>query len=182
MKRIINHVGEGGWKSRVCWKGGGTTTTTSSSGIDKEFKPHLKEALGIATDKLRSEQAEGGAPVADQTLGRQLATDAVRGEGAFDDQSAVDRQLRNLQGQGLAQGQGTLGSARADRARQSALADASLGFQDRRQQQLQGGAEQLRSFDQQNIDAPHESLQRYFGYLGNVGSTQTQSAPKQGGK
>ena len=172
----------GHWKSRVCWKGGGTTTTTSSSGIDKEFKPYLKEALGLATGKLREEQAEGGAPVADQALGRQIAGDAVAGTGAFDERAAVDRQLQNLQGQGLAQGQGTLGSARGDRARQSALADAALGFQDRRQQQLQGGAEKLREFDQQNIDAPHESLQRYFGYLGNVGSESTQTAPKQGGK
>ena len=131
----------GHWKSRVRWKGGGSTTATQTSGIDKEFKPHLKEALGIATGKLREEQAEGGAPVADQTLGRQIASDAVAGRGAFDDRAAVDRQLRNLQGQ--QQVGGGLGSARADCARQAALADAALGFQDRRQQQLTTGAEQL---------------------------------------
>ena len=112
---------------------------------------------------------------------QRVATDAVRGTGAFDDRTAVDRQLSNLQGRQLTGG--GLGSARADRARQAALADAALGFQDRRQQQLTTGAEQLRGLDQEQIDAPHTSLQRYFGYLqGAAPKTTTSTTPKQGGK
>jgi len=96
MKRILNHIPDGGWKSRVCWKGGGSTTTTSSSGIDKEFKPYLKEALGHATDKLRTEQGEGGAPVADQSLGRDIATQAVEGKLQLIDSYRIYKVSRSL--------------------------------------------------------------------------------------
>ena len=172
----------GHWKSRVMWKGGGTSTTTTSSGIDPAFKPELKRALGAATKHTFTPEGDIkiADTVADTGLGQQVASDAVLGRGAFDERAAVDRQLRNLQGQ--QQVGGGLGSARADRARQAALADAALGFQDRRQQQLTTGAEQLRGLEQEELDAPHKALQRYFGYLGGVGQQQTSTAPKQGGK
>ena len=97
----------------------------------------------------------------------------------------IERDLRNLQGQQLAGGQGTLGSARADRARQSALADRSLQLQQasdqRRGQGLQalaGVAEEKQALKQSVLDAPHTEAQRYFGYLGSGQETTTQSGGK----
>ena len=70
---------------------------------------------------------------------------------------------------------GQLGSARAQKAMQGALADRSLAYQQRRQQEAAAGAEALgeagstlQQYEQQRLDAPHTSAQRYFGYLGSA--------------
>ena len=54
---------------------------------------------------------------------------------------------------GARAGQGTLGSARADRAMQSALADQSMAFNQARQQAALGGAQQLMGLGQQAATA-----------------------------
>jgi len=175
------------------------------------------DQLGLAQD-IAGQRGRFGAGLAEQAS---LAQDAIAGRGIYDDTAAVNRQLANLQGQQLAGGQGSLGSARADRARQSALADASLQLQDRRQAQAQGGAQALAGLGQQaqqaaltgqqlstgaaqqlqqageagvNVaqaqrglaqgayDVPHESLSRFFGYLGSAPQGQSTTQKQGGGK
>ena len=177
-------------------KGGGGGGT-STSGIAPEFKPALTKGLGLAGSQLDKELgADGatGAAVASQdqlradiNAGRQVSQDALSGQGAFDNRGAVNRQLQNLQGQQVAGGLGTLGSARADRARQAALADASLQFNQLDQQNqvagaagLQQSGQQLRGLEQEQLDAPHKSLERYFGYLS--GAPQQTTQQQSGGK
>ncbi len=76
---------------------------------------------------------------------------------------------------GQASAAGSLGSARSQRAMQSALADKALEYQQRRQAEAAGGIEALgqagstlQEYEQQRLDAPHTSAQRYFGYLGSA--------------
>ena len=162
---------------RAVFKGGGGAATTSS-GIDPEFKPHLKKALGAATSKLEHELGAGGSAVADQTRMR----NELEGRLARDPNMAVDQALRRT-GADLAGQQalgGALGSARAQRARQAALGDVAYQRQAQedaaRMQALQG----LQASEQAQLDAPHTALSRYFGYLGNA--PQQSTTTQQGGK
>ena len=82
----------------------------------------------------------------------------------------------------MAGSQGNLGSARQSRANAAALADQAVQLQQADLQQKAMGAEGLgqtamaaRALEQQKLDAPHTALQRYFGYLGNVGQEQKSS-------
>lgn len=191
LSKLITGDGFGPQIARKGGGGGGTST----SGIAPEFKPHLEGALGKATEQLDKEWGQEGAAIAGLDASQReglraqedLSRQAISGTGQFDDRAAVDRQLRNLQGQQLAGGQGSLGSARADRARQAALADASLGFQQKRQQDAIAGAAGLQQAGatrqaqtQQELDAPHKSLDRYFGYLS--GAPQQTTSSQSGGK
>ena len=80
----------------------------------------------------------------------------------------------------LASGQGSqalggrLGSARAQRAAAAAAGDAALARQDLDTQKRMQAAAALE-------DAPHRSLERFFGYLGNAPQQQTTTS-KGGGK
>lgn len=177
--------------------GGGGNTTTTTSGVPEFAKPYLKEVLGDVTQRYRDETS-GGTPVVaglapeqEAALARQqgLSDAAFYGTGIYDDQAAVQRQLQNLQGANLA-GQantGTLGSARSDRAMQSALADQAYQFQqgkkadvERSTQALQHVGDTRQQQRQLELDAPHTSAQRYFGYLGSTGQEST--ANQGGGK
>lgn len=173
--------------------GGGATTT---SGIAPEFKPHLTKALGQATDLTfgdPAQQAElraklGRGTIADDAESRaaadvqkQVANQALGGINP----AAIQRQMMNTQGALQAGSQGQLGNARQQRANAAALADQAVQLQQADLQQKAMGAEglgaaaaQKRALEQQQLDAPHTALQRYFGYLGNVGQQQTQ---QQGG-
>ena len=172
--------------------GGGGQSQTTSGGIDHAFRPYLEEVLSDVTGQYRQRRTEGPeATVAGHVAEKQEALRAAQQYGR--DLSGgispemIERDLRNLQGQQLAGGQGTLGSARADRARQSALADRSLQLQQasdqRRGQGLQalaGVAEEQQVQRQRVLDAPHTEAQRYFGYLGSA--PQQQTTTQSGGK
>ena len=167
--------------------GGGSTTTTAA--IDPDIKARVLPALDQATRQYLGEQANPQAIVANQQYQRDALVDQHQfakdvAETGISPQ--VEQDLRNLQGQQLAGGQGTLGSARADRARQAGLADRSLQLRqadlDTRRQGYEGAvttAGQERALQQEAIDAPHTSAQRYFGYL--AGAPQGQSTTQSGG-
>ena len=167
--------------------GGGGSSQTTTSGIDPEFKPYLKEVLSDVTGQYKQTRQEGPEATvaadtpeqqeaigAAQTLGRDLS----RGY----DPAQIERQLRNVQGQQLAGQQGALGSARAGRARQSALADQALQLQQASDQRRGQGAQVLGTVGQERqqkaqsiLDAPHTAASRYFGYLGSAPQQQTTS-------
>ena len=168
--------------------GGGATTT---SGIAPEFKPQLTRAVDLATANLEREIGSPNQIVADTSqlqpgwqAQQQVSQDALKGI----DQAALQRQLLNTQGALQTQSQGNLGSARQQRANAAALADQAVQLQQADlQQRAQGAAglsnlgQERRGIQQQALDAPHTALQRYFGYLGNVGQQQ-QSSQSGGGK
>lgn len=181
--------------SGAVFKGGGGGSQTTASGIDPEFKPHLQKALGRATSQLEGELDNRGAAIAGlspEQMEAQAAAANVARQRLYDETrgAAADRALQNLQGSlvGQASGSGTLGSARQMKAREAALADAALQLQDQdyaARQQAAGhlgaiGAERQAQF-QRELDAPHTSLSRYFGYLGNAPQQQTTTTSK-GGK
>ena len=163
--------------------GGGSQTT--ASGIAPEFKPYLQRALGEATKHTFDQPGGLGAAVADTAqvekdlqAARGVSQEALGGI----DQAALQRQLANTAGQLQMGQQGNLGSARHDRATQAALADQAVALQQadlaQKAQGAQGLAQlgmQQRALEQEKLDAPHTALQRYFGYLGNVGQQQTTS-------
>ena len=176
---------------------GGGGGSTSTSGIDPEFKPYLKRVLGDVTNRYESDIAKGPDAIVAKLDPRQqrsldmqtrLSEQAMAGTGLYDTRAAQQRDLENLMGSSVGQASygNTLGSARAQKAMQGALADRSLQFQQRRQQEAAGGVEglgqagsTLQQYQQQRLDAPHTSAQRYFGYLQNAPQQTTQSG---GGK
>ena len=177
--------------------GGGSKTSTTTSGISKEFIPYYEKALGIATNRLEGQFDEQGnlrdpsaegivAGLANQQKrglsGQEaLAEQAMSGTGVYNDQAAVQRMLQNASGAQDFQMQGALGSARADRAKQSALADMAYDFQTARQQKAEGGAQSLQDVGgayqeqkQKILDAPYTELQRYSNVaFGNAPQTST---------
>ena len=164
--------------------GGGGPTATSTSGIAPEFKPQLKRAVDLATKNLEQEYADPSRVVADaRALQPGVAASEAVSRMALQgiDPAAQARQYQNLVGNQYAAQQGSLGSARAGRAREAALADAAVQMQQADLAQRAQGAQGLldtgqltRGVQQQQLDAPHTALQRYFGYLGNVGQQNTQ--------
>ena len=166
---------------------GGGSSQTTSSGIDPEFKPYLKEVLSDATGQYKQSRDAGheatvAGDVAEQkeaiATGQALGRDLSQGISQQD----ISRQLANTQGQMLAGQQGSLGSARAQRSRDAALADQAIGLQQasdqRRSQGLQalaGVGQERQAKAQAQLDAPHTAASRYFGYLGNAPQQQTTS-------
>ena len=162
--------------------GGGQSTT---SGIAPEFKPYLQRALGEATKHTFDKPGGLGASIAGtgalepgMRAQEQVAQEALKGI----DPAAIQRQLQNAQGAQMAASQGNLGNARQSRANAAALADQAVALNQASLQQKAMGAEglgavgqQRRALEQQQLDAPHTALQRYFGYLGNVGQEQKSS-------
>lgn len=183
---------------------GGGGTTTSTSGIDPEFKPELKRALGIATSRLEGQFDEAGNLIDPTAAGivaglsgqqveglgaqQSLARQALSGTGVYDDRASVNRMLQNLSGQQTAQSLGNLGSARMTKAQQSALADMGYKFQEARQQKAEGGAQSLQDVggtlqeqQQRTLDAPYTELQRYSNILTGV-TPKTTTSTGGGGK
>ena len=171
--------------------GGGGKTQTTSSGIDAEFKPYLKEVLADATGQYkRARDAGPDATVAGDTGAKKEALAAAQSVGRDQlggiDQNLINRQLQNTQGQLLAGQQNSLGSARAQRSRDAALADQAINLQTASDQRRQQGLQTLSAVGtdrqaqaQAKLDAPHTAAERYFGYLGSAPQQQTTSA---GGK
>lgn len=153
--------------------GGRSNTVTQTSGVPEWLKPDVQRAFGAATQAHQAGDLEQVAEL-DPAHRAMLQQTALGGLDA-----ANQRNLTNLAGQQLA-GQantGTLGSARADRARESALADASAKYAQQDLQVRDQAAKQLLGQEQAKLDAKHQGLQRLFGYYGSgaAGSQQTQS-------
>ena len=167
--------------------GGGGSSQTTTSGIDPAFRPYLEEVLSDVTGQYRQRREEGAeatvaGDVAEQTEAIRAAQAAGREFAGGINQGQIANQLAQTQGQTLAQTQGSLGSARADRARAGALADRSLQLQqasDQRRAQgiqaLAGVGQERQAKSQSVLDAPHTEASRYFGYLGSAPQQQTTS-------
>lgn len=166
--------------------GGGSQSATTTSGIDPEFKPYLKRVLSDVTDRYDEERSMGAdALVAGLSDEQKAAHELQRGlaheaQAGYDD--LIARDLQNTAGQMMTGQQGSLGSARAARAREAALADRALDLRQASDQRKLAGAQQLgqvgaelQEMQQRRLDAPHTSAQRYFGYLGSAPQQSTQS-------
>tara|TARA_A100001011_G_C14148661_1_gene773025 strand:+ start:433 stop:981 length:549 start_codon:yes stop_codon:yes gene_type:complete len=179
--------------------GGGGSTVTQTSGIDEEFKPYLVDVLSDVTGRYKQERAAGPDaivaamdPKQKEALAYQenLARQAIQGTGIYDDTAAMKQSLQNVMGTqlGRASAGGNLGSARSQAAMQGALANEADKFNVRRRKVAMGGVDALGSagstmqaYNQQRLDAPHTSAERYFGYLGSA-PQQTTKTGGGGGK
>jgi len=178
--------------------GGGGTTQTSTSGIDKEFKPQLKEGLDISLNRLRS-QVRGEQPIVAGLTGEQqaslgaqtkLAEDAISGRGMYDLRKGQEADLKNLMGTslGAASGAGSLGSARSQKAMMSALGDLSNKQQLQRIDLAEKGVKSLgdvgstrQEQGQRELDAMSTALNQFFGRLQGAPKT-TETTSSGGGK
>ena len=175
--------------------GGQTTTTTSGideefkpylervlSDVTDRYDKEVKEGPDAVVAKMTPEQIK--ALEKQKALAGTQEKEAqamIDGTGAYDMSAARDRDLQNLMGTGAgaASVSGGLGSARFEKAMGGALADRSLQLQEMEQRRRQQGISGLgdaastlgkvgttkQKYDQERLDAPHTSAQRYFGYL-----------------
>lgn len=183
--------------SHICNKGGGGSTSTS--GIDPEFKPNVKRALDIATNRLEGQFDEAGnlidpsaagivagfSPTQSEGMGAQtkLARDAISGTGIYDDKASAQRMLENLSGTQTAGALSGLGSSRMQKSMQSNLLDKAFDIQQMRQQKAEGGAASLRDVGtteqeqkQRILDAPYTELQRYSNLLMGIAPKETKTS------
>jgi len=175
--------------------GGQTTTTTSGiddefkpylervlSDVTDRYDKEVKEGPDAVVAKMTPEQIK--ALEKQKALSGTQEKEAqamIDGTGAYDLSAARNRDLQNIMGTGAGKASvtGGLGSARFEKAMGGALADRSLDYslmrQDTRQKGISGlgdAASTLgkvgttkQKYDQERLDAPHTSAQRYFGYL-----------------
>ena len=179
---------------RIMRKGGGGTSTTSS-GIDPEFKPYLTAALAGATKQLDKDLRSPGANVAGFSPEQQMAQSATAGlaqQRLNEDRTGmIQDDLARLQGRqigGMAN-KGVLGSARAQAARQGALADRAMQLRDAdyaaksvAAQQLGAVGAEKQALGQKMKDAPHDAYSKYFGYLTGAAPKQQTTTQSGGGK
>jgi len=181
----------------ICMKGGGGGGSTTYTGIDPEFKPYLERALSDVTARYEADVATGPdaivakmTPEQTQSLANQkaLATDKMRGTGLYNTAASNEEALKNIMGTGMGQaaGAGSLGSARSQLAMNKALASEASSQQRERASTAQSGVEDLgkvgttlQKYQQERLDAPHTSAQRYFGYLS--GAPQQSKVEQSGG-
>jgi len=159
--------------------GGGGNTTTATSSVPDWLKPQVQSAF----QKAEAAHAEVDLSRVAELDPRheQMLLDTAFG-GSVD--AASDRALTNLAGQQLAgkANTGTLGSARADRAQQAALADvAAKNYRDNLAIKDQA-AQQLLGQEQKKQDKTHQGLQRLFGYYGSPAAGTQQTSTQGGGK
>ena len=158
--------------------GGGGNTTTTTSGVPDWLKPDVQKAFGHATRAYESGDLSrrAGHSQAQRDFLKQTAGEGLAG--------ANQRQLQNFYGNQLAgqAGTGTLGSARGDRARESALADASAKLAADDLQARNQAFQQIQADEQAKADLPHQGLQRLFGYYGSGAAGQQSTASQGGGK
>jgi len=154
--------------------GGRSNTVTQTSGVPEWLKPDVQRAFGAATQAHQAGDLENVAEL--DPRHEQMLLDTAFGGGL---NAANQRNLTNLAGQQLAgkANTGTLGSARADRAQQAALADAGAKYAQQDLALRDQAAQQLLGQEQKKQDAKHQGLQRLFGYYGSgaAGTQQTQS-------
>jgi len=167
-----------------------------------------QQKLGLAGQQGLAESAFYGTGIYNDmdTAQAKLAQQAVEGTGIYNDKANVQRMLQNASGAQDYALQGSLGSARGERAKQAALADMGYQFQQGRQQRAaegagalygihegrqrkaEGGAQSMQDvggvFQEQSqrvLDAPYTELQRYSNVaLGNA--PQQSSTTQTGGK
>ena len=191
--------------------GGGTTVTKSGiddefkpylekvlSDVTNRYEKEVKEGPDAIVAAMTPEQKE--ALDKQKALAGTQESEAqamIDGTGAYDTSAARQRDLQNLMGSGAGQASvsGGLGSARFEKAMGGALADRSLQLQEmeqKRRQQGISGMEQAadtlgkvgtakQKYDQERLDAPHTSAQRYFGYLSGAPQKNETTQPS-GGK
>ena len=151
--------------------GGRSNTVTQTSGVPDWLKPDVQKAFGAAT---RAYERGDLSKRAAHSPAQRAFLEQTAGGGL---EGANQRQLQNFYGSQLASQQGQLGSARADRAREAALADASSKLAAEDLQARNQAFQQIQADDQATADLPHQGLQRLFGYYGSgaAGTQQTQS-------
>jgi len=169
----------------ICNGGGGGGSSTTVSGIDPEFKPDIKEGLGIARDLLDTQVGtpgrvvEGLDPYQAQALQEQarLAQDQISGSGIYDTRAAEQGSLLGLAGSNVLQSSmaDTLGSARGQKALASALAGRAGEYQKARQemaglgvQELGAAGTSLQKQKQAELEEQDIALDRFFGRLTGV--------------
>lgn len=177
--------------------GGGGGGSTQTATVPEEFKPFVRKVLGIQETRLSNLFDESGnlkegalenvlagfspEQIEGQSGQAGLARQAMTGTGIYDTTGAVQRQLQNLQGAGLAGSMNQGRSARMDRANQATLADAAYKFQKDAQAVAEGGAQSLQDVGttrqeqkQRMLDAPYDQLAKSANLLGAAG-TETKS-------
>lgn len=167
--------------------GGGSKSQTTTTEIDPDIKRAVLPGIKRASDLYGSGDFEN---VADQegTKGALSAAQA-RAQGIADEglgQGKLLNELRSTEGKLLSGQQGALGSARADRARESALVDRDLQLTQadqaaRRQatSDVVGSEKSKQELDQFSQDAAIRGTERYFGAL--AGAPQGTSSTSSGG-
>ena len=176
--------------------GGGGGGTTQTTGIDKEFKPQLKEGLDISLQRLRDQVkgdqdiVAGLTPEQEASLGAKtrLAEDAISGRGIYDIRKSQERDLKNLLGgaQGASSRSGNLGSSRSMRSIAGGLGDLSSKQAKDRIAISEGGVRSLgdvgstrQEQSQRELDGMSTALNQFFGRLQGAPKTTTTSG---GGK
>lgn len=169
--------------------GGGSKpqTQTTSGGIDPEFRPYIKEVLADVTGKYRTEAAGGQTDLVNaygalgstaSRLGQEASAERAgldrykqEGAGALaarqqasqqmgqDWNQMISQDLANAQGASVAGSLGSLGSARADRARAAALGDRAISLR-----QAENQARSQAGQTMANLDTAEQA--RYLGALG----------------
>ena len=157
--------------------GGGGNTTTTTSGVPDWLRPDVQRAFGQAS-AAHGRGALSNVAELDPRHEQQLL-DTAFGGGL---EAKTARSLENVAGQQLAGQQGSLGSARADRARQAALADVASKNALQDLQVRDTAAQQLLGQEQKKADAEHQGLQRLFGYYGSGAAGQQSQSSGGGGK
>ena len=152
------------------------------SDVTDRYEKEVTEGPDSIVAKLTPEQQSAlDKQTALSTSQEDEARSMIEGTGAYDMGAARQRDLQNLMGSaaGRASTSGGLGGARFEKAMGGALADRSLELQKDRQGTQQAGIAGLgtaadtlgkvgtakQRYEQERLDAPHTSAQRYFGYL-----------------
>ena len=181
--------------------GGGGSTTTSSTGYTPGMQALVEDELRRASIRTKARQADPTLAVAAldprqaAALNAQtaLAQDAISGRGIYDTEAETMRMLSNLEGQKRASqygtGSGGYGSARRERALQSAMADQGITFAQERQRVADLGVKNLGAAGttlqkqaQAYLDAPDKASSDFFGYVTGAAPKETKSTTSGGGK
>jgi hypothetical protein len=181
----------------ICMKGGGGGGSTTYTGIDPEFKPYLEKVLSDVTGRYEADVKGGPDAIVAKMTPEQLRAleqqkrigeQKLAGTGAFDTSAANEAALKKVMGTGMgaAASGGALGSARSQMALNKALAETSGEQQRERLKTMQEGVSDigkvgttLQKYQQERLDAPHTSAERYFGYLS--GAPQQSKVEQSGG-
>ena len=152
-------------------KGGGWSQTVTS-GIAKEFLPELKYLLGEGIDNYKSYKERGMTPEQESALAlkKSGALDQLHGRGIYDTRGLAQRDMQNVLGSKTGQASlgGYLGSARSDKAIQSALADHSAKWSDVRRRDVSTAGDNLLGLADRKEGEDNKQLSRVFGYMKNA--------------
>lgn len=174
-KEVSRHVNK-----NIAYGGGGGSQTQTTS-IDPDIKRAVLPALQGVTKDFRS--GDFGQIAGQKGVQEALGTQKELAQSTLEQGLGTEnllREMRNTEGNLLSGSQGALGSARADRGREAALADkgmvlqqADLAARQEAANAIGGVAEAQRGLEQQVLDKDVNAAERYFGMLQGVpqGST-----------